>query len=592
MRAVLDIECYHNYFLALFIFEDGSVIKFERFNDKDNMNLVSLARSLQEHTIITFNGKRYDMPMLSLAINGANNETLKEASDHIIVDDWWWWTVEQHYGFMTLDVDHIDIINILPGMISLKLYGARIHTKKVQDLPYPPESIIDDEKARDLREYCRNDCQLTWELFVERWPVIKLRMDLGKMYNQDLRSRSDAQIAEAVMKSEFQNITGTPLMKPIDSGQMPTEITYTAPEWVQFDGRPLDELVQDLMESHFKLNKGNGKPDSPDWLKRKTMRIDGKPYTVGLGGLHAKNKAESYFSRPGGRLVDLDVTSYYPSIILSNGYEPTHMGSTFTQIYSALVKQRLEAKASGDAVNAELLKITINGTFGKLGSRYSAIYAPELMLGVTLSGQLALLMLIEMMALRGIQTVSANTDGVTLIVEDDAYKTVWAEWQNITGLNLEALEYESIHYRDCNNYFAKTTDGKVKRKGIFKPTDIAKNPEAGIVFDAVINYVMDNKPIRNTLAECVDVEPFLTARKVAGGGAKDGEYLGKAVRWYYSTETDTAIHYISNGNMVAKSQGGMPMMELMDHLPPDLDWEWYVREAEATLKLIGYYSWL
>jgi DNA polymerase elongation subunit (family B) len=58
------------------------------------------------------------------------------------------------------------------------------------------------------------------------------------------------------------------------------------------------------------------------------------------------------------------------------------------------------------------MKIAANGVFGKLGSPWSILYAPHLMVAVTLTGQLALLMLIERAERMGISVVSANTDGV------------------------------------------------------------------------------------------------------------------------------------------------------------------------------------
>lgn len=603
MRIVFDLEIYQNYFLATFVYEDGRVIEFERFNDQDSTSLRDIGRLIHQHTLISFNGKRYDMPLLSLAMTNVDNATLKEASDKVIKNNAMWWHLEKHYNFMTLELDHIDIINLLPLYESLKLYGARAGTAKLQDLPYVETSIVTDKMAEVLRFYCRNDCQLTWELFVGLWPQIQLREKMGITYKQDLRSKSDAQIAEAVMKSEFQNITGTQLIKPIDAGSLPDSVDYKAPEWVRFNRVGLRELVRCLeYESYFegfKLHPTNGKPIAPDWLKGKTVTIGGRKYAVGLGGLHAKNKHESHYSTPGKQLIDLDVTSYYPAIILNNGYAPPHMGDAFTQIYESLVKQRLEAKAAGDKVAAEALKITINGTYGKLGSRFSAVYAPELLLSVTFTGQLALLMLIEMMAERDIQCVSANTDGVIIVVEEDhvigfiedRYTSVVDEWGKITGFTLEETRYKSIHYRDVNNYFALTNEGELKTKGVFLKPGIKKNPAAPIVFQAVIAYVLYGKSVDDTIFDCADIHQFLSVRTVRGGAAKDGEYLGKAVRWYYSTDTDTAIHYISNGNKVAKTDGAMPMMDI-GLIPDDLDVEWYIDEAHKTIDEVGYESWL
>ena len=598
VHCVLDTECYHNYFLATFIFEDGRILEYEKIDDVVTLgDIGAIARLLLQErtTLVTFNGWRYDMPLLSMAVMGASNGLLKEASDRIIKANAFPWELERKYHFTTLQVDHIDIINLCPLFQSLKLYSARIGCAELQDLPFDPADTITPDNAVELRAYCVKDCNNTWKLFINLWDQIQLRIKLGHQYNQDLRSKSDAQIAETVIKSEFERITQTKLIKPIDKGDLPKQVTYAPPEFISFQTKELKWLLFDFENETYYLDAA-GKPIKPESHKSRTVEIDGNDYTVGLGGLHAKNKSESYFSTDEYEYIDIDVTSYYPRAILNCGYEPPHMGRIFTRIYSGIVNQRVEAKQAGDKVTAATLKITANGTFGKLGSRYSAIYAPQLMLGTTLTGQLSLLMLIETMALRGIQCVSANTDGMTLKVAPKQLITmngIIMDWEIKTGFDMEYTHYKSIHYRDVNNYFALTTDGEIKAKGIFKAPDLSKNPTTPIVAKAVIAHVLFGEPIRKVI-ERGNVQDYLAVRTVKGGAAKDGEYLGKAVRWYYSKNTDTAIHYISNGNMVAKSQGGMPMMDLVDEIPDDLDYDWYFDEAIETIKLIGleYIAWL
>ena len=591
MFVVLDTEVYWNYFLATFIFQDGRIIEFERFNDRDNGDLGAIGRLLLEEncTLITFNGINYDIPILSMAMMGCRNAVLKEASDRIIKKKAMPWDLERKYKFTRLQIDHIDIINLLPLFESLKLYAARINAKHLQDLPYEEHETIDVHKQAELRSYCRKDCYNTWSLFLDRWEEIQLRVSLGQQYDLDLRSKSDAQIAEAVIKSEYEKITGEKLVKPIDQGNLPTYVNYDPPTFLRFKSSEINSYMFAMSHEAFELGK-DGKAVNPTWLKSKSVTIDGRKYAIGLGGLHAKNKSESYRSDDDFQIIDLDVTSYYPATILNNRYEPPHMGSIFTQIFSQIVQQRIAAKQTGDKTTADVLKITINGTYGKLGSRFSAIYAPQLLLAVTFTGQLSLLMLIEMMAQKGIQCVSANTDGITLKVARkqllDMAVTV-QQWEELTRYKMEATNYQSIHYRDVNNYFALTEDGDVKRKGIFKKSDVAKNPQAPIVTEAVIEFVLNKVPIWKTVHRCFDVKQFLSVRTVKGGAAKDGEYLGKAIRWYYSDKTDSAIHYISNGNKVAKSDGAMPMMDLIEDLPNDLDYQWYIDEAIETVELIG-----
>jgi len=74
---------------------------------------------------------------------------------------------------------------------------------------------------------------------------------------------------------------------------------------------------------------------------------------------------------------------------------PTHLGTEFLTILEKLTKERLEAKAKGDKVKAESLKITVNSIFGKLGSEFSFTYDPTNLYKVTINGQFFILMLAE-----------------------------------------------------------------------------------------------------------------------------------------------------------------------------------------------------
>ena len=83
---------------------------------------------------------------------------------------------------------------------------------------------------------------------------------------------------------------------------------------------------------------------------------------------------------------------------------------------------------------------------------------------------------------------------------------------------------------------------------------------------------------------------FVSVRKVTGGAEWRGEPLGKAVRFYYSTETEQgdAITYSKNGNKVPKSDGARPLMNLPETMPPDVDVDRYVGIAMIAMKGLGH----
>lgn len=316
--------------------------------------------------------------------------------------------------------------------------------------------------------------------------------------------------------------------------------------------------------------------------------------------------------------------------------------SELNSLHAELAK--LERELIDVAAERDGKKVAINGSFGKLGSKWSALYAPDLMIQVTITGQLALLMLIEAFEEAGIAVVSANTDGVVFkcpVSRRADIDQIVADWEVATGFETEETRYTALYSRDVNNYIAVKPDGKVKLKGAFAPTGLMKNPANQISIDAAVAYLTKGTPVDLSVRSCNDLTKFLTVRQVQGGGIqgysefdskakvaekeaclgragwtkqpdkswvnedftivterdvayklcteiRDPVYLGKAVRWYYGVGETRDIRYKTNRNAVPRSKGAVPTMDLPDEFPTDIDYLWYIREAFSILKDVGH----
>ena len=271
----------------------------------------------------------------------------------------------------------------------------------------------------------------------------------------------------------------------------------------------------------------------------------------------------------------------------------------------------LKSELRKKTAEAETLKITLNGTFGKLGQPFSLLYAPRQMITVTITGQLSLLMAIERLEMRGVRVVSANTDGFTSLVprdKIDTFKLTLADWEWETNFDLEEVRYRSVHSRGISDYIAipfkfdpdtktwlEDEIDKPKRKGTYAPSGpgqpaamgLKKNPNSEICSEAVVEYLTHGTSIEDTIEACQDIRRFISTRNVRGGGMKDGEYLGKNVRWYYGVGETGGITYKDSGNTVPKSEGAKPCMELPDEFPDDIDYDWYARECYGILRDLG-----
>ena len=657
--AFYDTECFPNYWLLKFRPRGGAAYSFQlragecfSYDQADRIRLL-----FDAYCAVSFNGNYYDVPMITAALSGYTAEQLKWQNDRIIVEKVKPWELGLPEWRPS---DHIDVMEVAPGVGSQKQYAGRIHCRTMRDLPYDPAHYLTEPEIAEVDAYCENDLAVLEALFDALQQQLHLRDILTKRYGLDLRSKSDAQVAEAVLKRRCEQATGQRIFKPDIDWNL--KFRYEVPDFISYSLPQLQRALELVRESIFRLGP-SGTVEMPPQLEGLEITIGQSTYKVGIGGLHSQEKKAVHKSDAQYVIRDNDVASYYPSLILISGEWPPALGQTFLQEYRAIKDERLEVfkpkvkelekaglKNTADWKDAKALdeggKTMINGTFGKTGSPYSVLFAPTMLIQTTVTGQLSLLMLIEWHEVYQIPVISANTDGIVIMCPRDKVhisEALIAEWQRRTGLEMETVEYTAVYSRDVNNYFAVKTDGDVKRKGEYAKGGLVekKNPDVEICADAVAEFLARGTPILYTVSACRDIRKFVTIQKVAGGGvklwgegprkgarvmdmvgtlqaggwAKEGrkwrrgneltdaatayaacfkpqtpEYLGKVVRWYYSTQAPGPIVYASNGNTVSLSYGARPCMTLPDELPGDIDYGWYVAKAEAMLKDVGYYT--
>lgn len=666
--AFYDTECFPNYWLLKFRVRGGLVYTFELHED-ESLPQASIATILQLFdlfTVVSFNGIYYDVPMLTAALNGYTTEQLKYLNDQIIPSKEDLEAGRQGLKPWELGLpewapsDHIDIMETLPGKGSLKEYAARVHYHWIKDLPYGPHESLTPSQQAEVAEYCENDTYAVEFLYDMLAPQIAIRTDMGGRYGLDLRSKSDAQCAEAILKRRCEQVLGRRIYKPeIDWG---LAFRYEPPAFLAFSTPQMQAAFEQVKAAVFTLS-ATGTVVMPPQLEGLAIGIGSSVYRMGIGGLHSSEQSRVVRSTDTHVLKDADVASYYPNLMINSGKYPPALGPTFTVELdglkaSRLVDKRLQKKLEKDGLEGthewviayngnEGKKVFVNGTFGKTLSNYSVLFAPQMGIQTTVTGQLSLLMLVEWMEHYGIPVVSANTDGIVCNCPLPLVETCEAlikEWERRTGLEMDwpLGEYDAIYSRDVNAYFAVKSNGDVKRKGTYSEAGLVskKSPDVEICSDAVEAFLAKGTPLIYTLWACRDIRKFLKVRKVAGGGIKlwgEGprkdmkvrdmtgvleaagwvksgrkwargaeilsageaykkcfapqrrEFIGKVIRWFYGTNSPGQIIY-SNGNQVSLSYGAQPCMVIPEEMPADVDYAWYLQNCNDILKEIGYSS--
>ena len=588
---VFDSECFPNFYLCAFrSIQTGKVIRLIPPFDPRKLSFI-----LHRYRCIGFNSLKYDLPLLWAAYQRQDLYWLKEVSNRL-VGGTWYQEICKEYGIRIFETETVDLIEVCPLRGSLKLYGARLHTQRIQELPYHHMKELTNYEKEVVADYCINsDLPATAVLFSELKEQLDLRQSLSQEYKINVMSKSDAQIAESVIGTELKRLTGKWPKKPNIDTQY--KFFYQCPQFIQFKTKPLNDLLTELLQFKYSVSDTG----RLEYDKELSINIGQNVYRLGSGGLHSSEKNCHVVSNEEYEIVDRDVASYYPRIVLNLGLFPEHLGPNFLVVYNSIVERRLLAKKNKDSSKSECLKITINGTFGKTGSPYSFLYAPQMMIQITLTGQLGLLMIIEELELNDIPVYSANTDGIVIKCprsKKDKLNEIFKAWEQHTGFGTEETIYKAVYSRDVNAYIAvkeKDKEGKVEVKGknlYYDPwrgkgRDLywrfQKNPQAQICVEAIERIIVNSIPIADTINNCLDITKFIAVRNVKGGAHKNREYLGKVIRYYWAKNEHGAIQYIDSGNKVPDTEGAKPLMDLPDELPTDIDYNWYIRRAKEML---------
>jgi len=424
---------------------------------------------------------------------------------------------------------------------SLKSLQFALRLPNVEDIPMAYGEPLSFDQMDSLILYNHNDVKATEEFLRRCIHLIEFRKELldSGALEGDVLNYSDVKIG-----SEF-------LVKKIGrqkcyTGSKPKQ---TLREYIAFKDIVLPQISY----------RTDAFQEVVEWFKKQTYwiasdqpspsyeaQLAGVHFYFGIGGVHASVESKVFESNAEYIIKDLDVTSMYPSVAIANKFAPEHLGEVFEYAYSQLVTDRNSYK-KGTAMN-KTLKLASNGAFGNSDNPYSPFYDPRFPKQITINGQLQILMLAELMSLiQGVQIIQANTDGITIYLprKHIAFFEVWkADWEKVTKLKLEEVEYSKMWIRDVNNYLCVSTSGKIKAKGAYWYPKIDDDYDGNWNKDfsmMVVQKVIEQALIKNIDPKALvkvmsDPFDFMMRYKTPAGATV---YIGdkpqsKTVRYYVS----------------------------------------------------------
>ena len=433
-----------------------------------------------------------------------------------------------------------DTFDLLTMLYSNKL---RVGLKEIQvTMQYPnvQEFVCDWSKPLPLEDfdnmidYNINDIESTTELLNRCKKDIDLRIAIEDEYGVRVLSKDGVNIGMKILTQKYLEKTGLTwwdiegLRSPMDYIPLKDVIL----PFIKYDSTILQRVLEDMKNQIV----SPGRKGYENKFVFNNLR-----YSVGVGGIHSVNSPEIIIPRDDEMLIDIDVASLYPSMLIEYEFYPRHLGKEFLEVYKQIKDERIEAKHNGDKVKNETLKLALNGLSGNLQNEHNFCYSPFAVMQIRINGQLLLLMLAEKLTQIGCRIVQANTDGLFVLLKKDAYSkvnSICREWEQLTKLTLEEDRFKAMYQYAINDYFAITEDNKVKEKGMFiTAVKLGKGLTPKIIPKAVISFFKDGIPVEDTIKNCTDIRDFLMSEKT--GKQWHVEYMNeeqqRTNRFYAST---------------------------------------------------------
>lgn len=496
---IFDIETMQELFLVgVYNPQLNLYREFEISKWKNELNsFINWSDRKTDHYWVGYNNLRFDAQVIEYIIHNYNNwydftsleitAMIAQKAQDVIHDsnyDIFPEYREQDLSFKQLDLFKINHFDNKNRMVSLKRLEFEMDFENIEEMPIHHTKVdMTLEEVIQTKKYCKNDVMATYDFYNitignTEHPLYKgnnqveLRLDIEEEFNIPCLNYSDSKIGDEMIKKFYCQ------EKRIDYKKLPKKGTFRKSievknciaKYVVFQTPELTKFYKDIQKRTMKMQD--------EFLEE--LHFYGNTYTFARGGLHSVNTPKIFKEDDDYLIIDWDVSSYYPAIIINNGRYPAHLGKEFLRGYKQMFDRRLELKplAKKDKrirgiVGA--LKLAVNSVYGKSSDMQNWVYDRQLTMFTTITGELSLMMLIEAYELSGIHVISANTDGVTIIINKsfiDKMNEINEWWMTLTSYELERTDYSKIIFSTVNDYLAIKTDGELKKKGEQLPLSI------------------------------------------------------------------------------------------------------------------------
>lgn len=543
---------------------------------------VKLRRFYESHKnsiYVTYNGRDYDQWIFKGILAGFNPY---EINEHIITKG-----LKGYQFSNTLKSYPLITYDLLQLNCSLKqLEAMQGHNVYESDVDFRVNRKLTPEEIEETIKYCRNDVEETINLFTQLKGDFDVQLELINEFNLPLSymGKTQSQLVAEIMQAERVNYKD--------------EFNLNFPEYLNRI-KKYKNVVNWYRQ--FKTEKNFTEEEKKKiYSKKLSVEVAGVKHDFGWGGLHGarpKYYGEGYF-------LHIDVSQYYPSLTVGHNYFSRATSEEGKKRYDMMRKESIRLKKFPELKTKRAgYKLCNNKAYGCMKDQYNPLYDPLMANNICVTGQLALLLLIEMLE-DYCTLIQSNTDGLIVklhrlndyeVIDDICY-----EWEQLTGVKL-AFDpiIKKIYQKDVNNYLFINEDGEVEAKGAYVKNLSPLDNDLPVVNKALREYMINGTAVEDTINAATDLIDFQKIVKLSS----KYDY----VEWYGQKHTNKCYRVfatthrkcgsimkvkVKKGN--AEKFANTPQYAYLENgdirgleVPDHIDRHWYVNISKERLRQFG-----
>ena len=627
---VVDIEAYPNYILVGTYNPQTGDVRQAEVSGLSNLIPFKYQETwqkiLKQYCVITFYGHNYDIPVLNRWCYGAKSvreaflDSKQVQKEHQLVEADGSTRGLPYPARKAIAEDHIDLYAIAGFKTGgLKKKANNLCCPRVLELPIEADTDVPEKDMPRMREYNIQDLYNTGILLANYATMIRSRIPLIPLINQDVRDHSDSECARELFKPMWSRgfikenglevVIPThprPWNNPIfqeweDALRRVTIETEPITTW----GKPSRELVyQGSYEDICRVRGGfylDGRAAIP---KGKIIEEDiGRCHVgpsgwnndigAGSGGVHYGIDKTVWSADDTHEILEMDVSSYYyPALILKQ--EGRYLPDKFYEVYRDLYNKRIKAKDAGESIKALSYKIILNSVFGRL-KYYSSVTNNlcnfELYINIVHPGHYYMFRLMDTLeAIEGVRVFYMNTDGVKVYLrrrKRQEVNKVLQEWRDWSGFLLPVNNAERVIMATVSGFFSKKGQGYSSSGFSLKP-NLKTTPSGYVIDKGIVEYFLYGTQPLDYVRKSHNLHDFMLTTACKGKvkfevGGVDSPH--KMLRYYYTNgEAQTVLRCGVNKSRVEKDYPKKLITEVRDIERGNINHEVYAAKIEKELK--------